>query len=397
MPNLRRGMMGAAGAAGGTANTPFPDSYVFAWGGNNKGGMMTGNTTTLCSPVQIGGKLYRTWTGGRGTSGVGTSGAVDTDEKLFTCGNASTGALGDGTTTDKSSPVQVGSATDWAMIATGGKFDGARNFTHAAKTGGTLWSWGNSQDGCLGHGNTTAISSPIQIGSLTDWSDGEQSYENMRRISCGNKSTWVIKSDGTLWAWGDNGEGYLGDGTSTARSSPVQMGSATNWNIVNGYGGGVGAINNDGELWTWGWGATGRIMQGNTTNYSSPVQVGSSTNWTWWACSGGASAAINSAGQLFTCGNNGDGRLGLGNTTNYSSPVQVGSLTDWKYVEIVGNNMIAVKTDGTLWSWGAGNAAEGNPRNDAITVSSPVQVGSRTDWIFPAVGDSPAGAFNSAT
>jgi alpha-tubulin suppressor-like RCC1 family protein len=400
MPNILPMMMSAAGAGGGTANTPFPDSYVFGWGAQDKGALMLGNTTIFSSPVQIGGKLYRAFAmGASGYPGAGNTGAVDTDGKLFTCGNAADGALGDGTTTDKSSPVQIGSATDWGMVATAGAGPG-RNYTTAAKTDGTLWSWGNNENGCLGQNNLTDICSPVQIGSLTDWFDGEQSYENMKRVAANaNKSCFVVKSDGTLWAWGDNAEGQLGTSNLTTYSSPVQIGSNSNWNMVDGgTAGAAGAINNDGELYTWGSGRDGQRMDGALGDTSVPAQVGSSTNWTWWTSSGSSSAAINSAGQLFTCGNNSDGELGLGNTTDYSSPVQVGSLTDWKYIQCVGNNMLAVKTDGTLWNWGAGNYAEGNIRPaPAAAVCSPVQIGSRTDWIAPIVGLTPSGAFNSAT
>ena len=102
------------------------------------------------------------------------------------------------------------------------------DFTLAIKTDGTLWSWGNNTNGQLGNGTVNIYySSPIQVGSLTNW----------KYVSCA-KSVMAIKTDGTLWAWGPNpiGSGVLGNGTTTPYSSPIQIGSLTTWKqVVTGY------------------------------------------------------------------------------------------------------------------------------------------------------------------
>ena len=150
-------------------------------------------------------------------------------------------------------------------------------------------------------------------------------------------------------------------------------------------------------------------MHGVTLPYTEPVQVlltytcvptqiGSASNWAWVTIGGYMGAAINTDGELYTWGYNSDGQLGLGDTVTRSEPTQVGSLTNWKYIEVTNLQMYGIKTDGTFWSWGAGSATEGNPRNDSTGVCSPVQVGSRTDWLAPVrTGGSPMGAWNSAT
>jgi alpha-tubulin suppressor-like RCC1 family protein len=141
----------------------------------------------------------------------------------------------------------------------------------AIKTDGTLWSWGrNDNGGSLGLGNLTNYSSPKQIGALTNWS----------KISAGNFYTVALKTDGTMWAWGTNNSGQLGQGNTTDRSSPVQIGALTTWSSVSGLGlDCCGAIKTDGTLWMWGNNAFGQLGQSNTTSRSSPVQVGALTTW----------------------------------------------------------------------------------------------------------------------
>ena len=93
----------------------------------------------------------------------------------------------------------------------------------AVKTDGTLWSWGQNDYGQLGNGNTTTYDSPIQVGALTNWS----------KISGGKYNSYAIKTDGTLWAWGINNYGQLGQGNTTNTSSPVQVGALTTWNVIS--------------------------------------------------------------------------------------------------------------------------------------------------------------------
>lgn len=401
MTNTRRGMMAAAGSGSfDPQNTSFPDSYVFTWGGNTSGPQMQNDTTARCSPVLTGGKKYRSfhhasyiW------DGTSHSGGIDLDEKLFMCGENRSGQLGNGNTTDYSSPVQVGSLTTWASLATGG--DTSAGVTQATKTDGTIWSWGEGALGRLGDGTTVDKSSPVQIGSLTDWSDGIQSYENNARVSIGNRNSLIIKSDGTMWSWGNFYKGAGGDGTTVDKSSPVQIGSTKIWVTCKAGTGCCIAIDSDGKLYTWGRGSNYATGQGSETDTCVPTQVGSASNWAWASLLGSSGAAINTDGKLYVWGSNFDGQLGLGDSgggTNRSEPTQVGSLTDWKYIEVTIIQMMAVKTDGTFWSWGSGHVNEGNPRNNSTPESSPVQVGSRTDWLAPVrTTGSPMGAWNSAT
>lgn len=285
--------------------------------------------------------------------------------ELWSWGANGNGQLGLGNTTAYSSPKQVGVLSDWLSI-TGFYYTAA-----AIKRDGTLWSWGNNTTGQVGVGNTTNYSSPKQIGSLTTW-----------RFITLSTSGFAIKTDGTLWAWGSNNVGQLGLGDATNRSSPIQVGSLTNWLQVSCGAQHLAAIKTDGTLWTCGYNQFGQLGLGDTTNRSSPTQVGALTNWSKVSNNNWATLAIKTDGTLWSWGyGTSYGMLGLGNTTNYSSPKQVGALTNWLQVACGGYFIVSVKTDGTLWSWGAnyfGALGLGN----TTYYSSPKQVGSLATWSY---------------
>jgi alpha-tubulin suppressor-like RCC1 family protein len=301
--------------------------------------------------------------------GSGHSLAISESGALWAWGNGGSGKLGLGNTTSYSSPKQVGSLTNWATLM---KCGGTPNFSAAIKTDGTLWMWGNNSEGQLGQGNQTYRSSPVQVGALTNWS----------KVATGSTATIAIKTDGTIWSWGRNSEGQLGLGNTTARSSPVQIGSGTNWadaaiNLHSLF------VKTDGTLWSCGlnrYSAAGALGLGDSgIDRSSPTQVGSLTNWNKVATGDGSSFSIKTNGTLWAWGNNSNGQLGLGDTANRSSPVQVGSLSNWSNIVASGSFVVAVKTDKTLWAWGSG----GNGRlglGNTTSYSSPKQIGSLTNW-----------------
>jgi alpha-tubulin suppressor-like RCC1 family protein len=156
------------------------------------------------------------------------------------------------------------------LLTTWSKIASGRDSITAIKTDGTLWSWGQNSSGQLGLNNRTNYSSPKQVGSLTNWSV----------ISQGDNFSIVVKTDGTLWSWGYNGFGELGLGNTTNYSSPKQVGSLTTWVKVSGGSGQSSlSIKTDGTLWGWGYNSSGQLGLNNRTNYSSPKQVGSLTTW----------------------------------------------------------------------------------------------------------------------
>ena len=158
-----------------------------------------------------------------------------------------------------------------------------------------------------------------------------QSRSNWSFIEAGRFTGFAIKTDGTLWAWGNGDRGTLGLNTENNYSSPKQVGLLTNWKTVsnNTVSQATFATKTDGTLWSWGWNPDGQLGLGNRTAYSSPKQVGSLTNWQVAIGGRDFAFAIKTDGTLWSWGLNSSGQLGLGNRTSYSSPKQVGSLTDW--------------------------------------------------------------------
>ena len=248
--------------------------------------------------------------------------------------------------------------------------------TVAVKTDGTLWAWGNNYDGELGDGTTVNKSNPVQIGTATNW----------QSVAAGGSHTVAVKTDGTLWAWGYNSDGQLGDGTTGSKSSPVQIGTATNWQSVATGKNHTVAVKADGTLWAWGYNYFGQLGDGTTGNKSSPVQIGTATNWQTVAASGVHTVAVKRDGTLWAWGYNSDGQLGDGTTGNKSSSVQIGTATNWQAVAASDDHTVAVKTDGTLWTWGYngfGELGDGTTGNK----SGPVQIGAATNWQAVAAGD----------
>lgn len=341
---------------------PVLPRELYGWGDNGDGvlGINVDETSDRSSPVQVG--ALTTWD--QVSSGDDHSVAIKTDGTLWAWGYNFYGSLGDGTVISRSSPVQIGSLTTWSQALS------ANEFTIAVKTDGTLWSWGNNSQGRLGLNDDEPRSSPTQIGSDTNW----------YKIGTGYNSTHTlaIKTDGTLWSWGNGTFGRLGKNSLISRSSPVQIGSLTTWSEISAGDATSAAIKTDGTLWMWGRNGYGAVGNGTNADVSSPVQVGALTNWQKVTV-GSSVHAIKTTGTLWGWGYNVDGQLGDNTNILRSSPVQIGSLTTWAEATWSGG---AIKTDGTLWTWGLNNRGQlGENTQGALTYrSSPVQIGSETNW-----------------
>jgi len=334
----------------------FKAPTVWTWGSNFYGGIGDNTTNTASSPVQTvaGGTNWKQVS----SSGFGFKAAIKTDGTLWLWGRNIYGQLGDNTITDKSSPVQtVAGGTNWKQVSTGS------NFVGAIKTDGTLWVWGINDTYQLGDsGSSTRQSSPIQTASGgTNW----------KQVSAGYSHIGAIKTDGTLWMWGSYNKGELGNSDSATQVYvPTQIGVNTNWTQIS-CGQTVSAgIKSDGTLWTWGLNQGGILGDGTSVypGRSSPVQtIAGGTNWKQVSCEGGFfMAAIKTDGTLWMWGQNTSGELATGNRTDRSSPVQtISAGTNWYQV----SGSSAIKTDGTLWAW-AGNLYY----QLTSYVSSPVQI-----------------------
>ena len=362
---------------------------LYAWGDNTDGQLGQNNVTDRSSPVQIPGT---TWSKlGSSSTSYATCWGIKSDGTMWGWGDNGSGygLVGNSSSTPVSSPIQL-PGTTWKSVY------GGRNLALATKTDGTLWNWGSNPEGGLGQNNRTQYSSPKQVGSDTDWAGTYAS------IAVGGGSQGGIKTDGTLWLWGENYKGLLGQNEAPAhRSSPCQV-PGTTWRDITIGAQASFATKTDGTMWSWGYNIYGALGHNNRTNYSSPTQVGTDTTWSSVgdnSYNGYSAWALKTDGTLWAMGNNEYGVLGQNQPSveKRSSPTQIPGTTWVNYAAalVAGAGqpiLFASKSDGTLWSWGTnqGDWRGGLGQNDTINRSSPTQIGTDTDW-FTEQGDFTAG------
>ena len=258
------------------------------------------------------------------------------------------------------------------------------NTSFATKTDGTLWAWGSNDNGEMGNnlsGANSRFSSPVQIPGTT-WEKELPTNGHSATGAC-------FKTDGSLWMWGSNNSGQFGVNDTVQRSSPVQV-PGTQW-VSTGMNGSVthisgsGFTKTDGTLWTWGGNGSGQLGHGDKTAKSSPRQI-PGTYWTNFQGGYYNGFCFKTDGSLWVWGNGGYGKLGLNFTTERSSPIQLPG-TGWS----IGRGKLsgyyasgAIKTDGTLWMWGRGDDGQMG-ENNRINRSSPRQVPG-TQWVQISIG-----------
>jgi len=336
------------------------DGTVWAWGANEYGQLGDGTTIDRYTPIQVQGLDAITAISG----GNLFSAALRNDGTVWTWGVNLAALLGDSTVDFIIRPVQVQNLSNVTDIAVG------TNFIVALKSDGTVWSWGSNSLGKLGDGTTSDRITPVQVKNLS----------NIVAISAGYSHAIALCDDGTVWAWGWNNEGQLGDGTTTwDRTTPVQAQNLNNITAVAAGGKFTAALRNDGTVWTWGSSLYGQL--GRATSPITPGQAQNLSNVTAIATGGCYTVALSDDGTVWGWGLNYNGQLGDGTTTNRSVPVQVQSLDDVVaiaagidfYSMQEDGSTVALKNDGTVWAWGAnkqGQLGDGTIANRRL----PVQV-----------------------
>ena len=334
------------------------DGTVLAWGYNGYGQLGYVTTSTYSNiPEPVGGTLLtgviKISAGGYRTVALKNDGTVwDWGYNLHgELGDGSGIKLGDGTVTytNKNTPVQVEGLTGITAISAGNLH------TVALKNDGTVtvWAWGNNYYGQLGDGTIINKNTPVQVSDLTGI---------ITAISAGGNHTVALKNDGTVttvWAWGLNSSGQLGDGTTDSKKTPVQVSDLTGIVMAISAGGShTVALKNDGTVWAWGSNDYGQLGDGTTAESHIPVQVGGSSPLTHViAISAGNmhTVALKDDGTVWAWGNNSYGKLGDGTTTESHIPVQVSDLTGVIKIAAGESHTVALQSDGTLWAWGKNN------------------------------------------
>lgn len=307
------------------------------------------------------------------------SAAIQADGTLWTWGDGEEG-LGLGSsvwTTNR--PTQVGSDTDWASIsATSGH-------CLALRTDGSLWSWGDNYEGQLGLGDDFDRDLPTRVGAGTAWV----------QVASADEFSVAIQSDGSLWAWGDNHAGQLGLGHEVATNVPTRVGAGTNWAVVSATVSHCLALQADGSLWAWGDNYSGELGLGNGEATNLPVRVGMDTDWVAIAAGDDHSLALRSDGSLWAWGRNSSAELGLTGIDGTNVPARVGTGTNWSAISTGGGeNSLALQSDGSLWAWGGNEHGQCGLGFTSYAVETPTRVGTATNWSVIAAGAEHALALN---
>ncbi|MBI5638286.1 MAG: FecR domain-containing protein [Nitrospinae bacterium] len=363
--------------AGGEAHSVFlkGDGTLWAWGQNNKGQLGDGTDDRRLTPVQVKGP------GGKGTlqgivavaAGSLHTVAVKNDGTVWAWGYNDDGQLGDGSDDDRETPVQVkgpgGKGVLQGIVAV------AAGLLHtvAVKNDGTVWAWGYNDDGQLGDGSDDDRETPVQVKGP----GGQGPLEGMVAVAAGSSHTLALRKDGTVWAWGKNNKGQLGDDTGDDRETPV---------LVKGLKGIVAiaagadhslALKGDGTLWSWGKNESGQIGDKSVINRLAPVWVKAISGAAAIAAGENHSVALKGDGTVWSWGSNNAGQLGIseGTGTMRLVPVFVDGLSGITAIGAGSNHTFALKSDGTLWTWGSNSKGQlGDDSRDDRMVPAQVSI-----------------------
>ena len=417
------------------------DGTVWAWGQNFNGelGIGTADNDTHQTPTQVvglaGGFLsgvVAIAAGGASAvqiAGGGASFALKTDGTVLAWGgNSGVGKLGDGTVTDRSFPVQVlatgagdfltgvvraavGNRYSFALragsplLAWGGfgrtvlapygmvpqpmrgpggvgtligvtAIGAGNDHVVTVRAGGTLWAWGINTNGQVGDGTTTTQLSPTQIPAFSNFTD----------VAAGRAHSLALRNDNTLWAWGDNSSGQLGDGTTTQRNSPVQVPSLSGVTAVAAGANHTLALLSNGTVWAWGDNSAGQLGDNTTTQRATPVQVPGLSGITAIAAGANHSVARKNDGTLWTWGDNSFGQLGDGSNTHRLVPVLVTGITDVTAIAAGSAHTLAITVDRLLWSWGNNDNGQLGDGGIAASRNRPATVAQLTGVTGVAMG-----------
>ena len=264
-------------------------------------------------------------------------------------------------------PVREPGLPDGQAVRT---FSSGDAHTLAVLADGSLWAWGGNRYGQIGDGTTENRLRPVRIGRDSDWLS----------VSAGGDFSVALKTDGSLWTWGSNSSNTLGDNTTINRHSPARIGNNTDWVFISAGDSFTMAIKKNGSL--WGWGSNIYAQHGNGIKGGDvpvPARVGGDRNWSSVSAGGSHSVGTKTDGSLWTWG----GVLGMSlewRTITFTSPTQVGTDTDWSTAAAGSNSSnLAIKTDGSLWAWGK-NLLVLVGYTAAISAIGPQKISDDTDW-----------------
>jgi uncharacterized repeat protein (TIGR01451 family) len=357
--------------------TGFAQSYAvkngggaaLAWGANDFSQLGDGTRTDRLIPVTVSGLTGVVAIQGGYRHGI----ALQANGKVWTWGDNSYGQLGDGSTVSRKIPAQVASLSNILAI------DAGDSFNLALRNDGTVWAWGINNKGQLGDGTTVTRTQPVQV----------QGMSNIKAIAAGVDLSLAIDSGGTVWAWGNNGAGALGDGTTVDRLIPVKTAGLANVIAVSAGGLNFGnfdgstssasfslALKSDGTVWSWGDSHFGNLGDGGFGGRFTPAQISGLNGITAISAGREHGVALKSDGTVWCWGYNSMGLLGIGSSeVGPKTPVKVLWLRNIKAIAAGGEHTIALSQDGRVFGWGngfngqLGTGLSGGSRNYPLDVS----------------------------
>lgn len=289
------------------------DGVLWAWGYNQNGQLGDGTMVDKNVPVKVGSS--KDWVSI--SAGKSHSMAINKTGVMFGWGRNFNGQLGDNSKTDRLVPTRVATVTatinnvanttvTWTAVSAGA------THTVARAIDGTLWAWGGNAKSQLGNGGTTDVQQPTKIGSAS-WAS----------LAAGGTHTLGILSNGTLWAWGDNSSGQLGiatTNTAVTATAPTQVGTAGNWSVIASGLSHSLALRTDGTLYGWGSNSNGQVGNGSTVNVGTPTQIGAAITWVTIEAGLQHSVALQKDNSVWLWGRNTEGQLGNGTQTDVTAP-----------------------------------------------------------------------------
>lgn len=347
------------------------DGTVWGWGSNAYGSLGNGGTRHSFVPVQAVGLSGIT----RVSAGGAHSLALQGNGTLWSWGSNRNGQSGNGSTESSSIPLQIPGFDGITAVAAG------MDFSLAVKNDGTVWAWGNNDNGELGRTDIPQSDTPLQITELS----------NVIAVSAGEHHGMALRTDGSVWVWGAHLYGNI-----TSRNV-VQVAEA---GIVSRLAAGTRhslmLSNLPGTLWGWGSNGSGELGDGSTIPRAAPVRVAILwENVTDVAAGWQFSIALKDDGTVWSWGDNDYGELGIGSTTPTAYPWQALQLSGVTDVAAGANHAIAVKADGTVWAWGDNGFGQLGTNPGWLPLQAQINLGPQQAVLTVAISGNGIGAVHS--